>query len=69
MLNAIGAPLVLRDLGEDDRALIEKFINNAILRGLLEVLERMLYYERAGLVASQSRPLALERSVDTKVSH
>ena len=56
--------MVLRDLGKDDRSLIEKLINDTILRDLLKVLERVLHDKRAGLVAGERSPLALERCVD-----
>jgi len=34
VLNAIGTPLILGNLAEDDRTLVEKFFDNAVLGGL-----------------------------------
>ena len=34
MLDAVGTPLILGNLSEDDRTLIEQFFDNAVLGGL-----------------------------------
>ena len=31
MLDAVGTPLILSDLAEDDRTLVEQFFDNAVL--------------------------------------
>lgn len=42
MLYAVRAPLVLGDLGEDMMTLIQELVDDAVLRRLFQVLERML---------------------------
>ena len=42
MLNAVRTPLALGDFSEDDRALPEQLVNDAILGGVFKVLARML---------------------------
>lgn len=42
MLDAVGAPLTLRDLAEDGLALVQQLIDNAVLGVFLEVFECVL---------------------------
>ena len=42
MLNAVGAPLVLRNFGEDSGSLIKQFVHDTILSSLFKVLECVL---------------------------
>ena len=42
MLHAVRAPLVLADLAEDGRALVQDLVHDAVLRAVLQVLEGVL---------------------------
>ena len=45
MLDAVRAPLVLADISEDRRALVEQLVDDAIFRGFFQILKRMLVVE------------------------
>ena len=41
VLDAVRAPLILADISKDRRALIKQLVDDAILRGLFQILKRM----------------------------
>lgn len=42
MLDAVGSPLVLRNVSENMSTLVEEFVDDSILSGLFQVLESVL---------------------------